>query len=246
MNHRRITSIVACAAIAIACGGDEPDPQTHAAIAPTAENTERENARPVIDRITLYPSHPRPGETVKVRVSASDPDGDQITLSYEWRVSGRRVAGNGSSLNVQSVDKNTTIEVVVIASDGIEQSAPARATATVGNQRPQVMQVVIEPLGSVTVEHDVMASPKSNDPDGDDLEYRYRWLVNGEEVGGDGPVLARSHFERGDRIEITVVASDGEDESAPMVSHPIEVTNARPKITSVPGAIDDDGVFRYR
>lgn len=138
------------------------------------------------------------------------------------------------------------IEVVVVASDGTQQSTPVRTTAYVGNQRPQIMQVVIEPLGSVTVEHDVTASPKSSDPDGDEIEHVFRWLVNGEEVGDDSPVLSRSHFKRGDRIGIRVVATDGDDESAPMVSDSIEVTNALPKITSTPGAIDEDGVFRYR
>jgi hypothetical protein len=204
------------------------------------------NNAPVIERITLTPSRPRPGEGIAVSVAAADPDGDQITLSYEWRVDGNRIPNTSSSLNVESVRKNSLIEVAVVASDGVDQSPAERATARVGNQAPQVLQVVIEPLGVVTVEHDVTASPKANDPDGDDLDYRYTWTVNGDEVSEDGPVLSREHYKRGDQIEISVIAMDGQDQSDPLSSDAIEVSNARPAITSEPGAFDGDGVFRYQ
>ena len=105
--------------------------------------------------------------------------------------------------------------------------------------------VIIEPLGEITANRDVTASPAAVDPDGDDVSFEYLWKVDGQSAGTNSPVLTAEHFERGDEIELTVIASDDEGASPPLQSDPIPVVNAAPRIVSVPGVFDDDGVFRY-
>ena len=92
-----------------------------------------------------------------------------------------------------------------------------------GNQPPVLLGVVLEPLGMVSVNHDVVAAPRARDPEGDDLRYRYAWTVNGMPVGGDDAVLPASRFKRGDEITLRVVALDGTDESEPLQSDPFVV-----------------------
>ncbi len=133
----------------------------------------------------------------------------------------------------------------------ITNHAPAadeadRAAARVDNQVPVLLGVVIEPMGAVTVRHDVVANARANDPDGDELELRFVWRVNGKRVNVDGAVLPKEQFRRGDRIELAVVASDGVAESEPLYSHPFEAENAVPSITSLPGGLDEQGSFRYQ
>ena len=50
---------------------------------------------------------------------------------------------------------------------------------------------------------------------------------------------------RGDQIELSVVAHDGQESSEPLRSAPFTVANSAPQITSTPGAFDEDGTFRY-
>jgi hypothetical protein len=236
-----------CCWVGIACGGD-PDPAPGAEQGADGALSSAINESPVIESVSLDPANPHPGQRVTARVEASDPEDDKITYDYRWRVNGWEVdSANGqSSLHVEKNEPGASIEVTVVARDATGESAPLTASAQVGNLPPTIVQVVMRPLGQVNVGSDVTASPMATDPEGSEIEYRYSWRVNGDSVGDDGPTLPASAFKRGDRIELEVVASDGTDESEPLVSPPIEVANAAPHVVSQPGAIGADGVFRYK
>ena len=244
---KRVVTVALSCWIGFACGGD-PDP------APGAEQSGDDalsavtNGAPVIESVSLDPAEPRPGQRVTARVEASDPDGDKIAYDYRWRVNGWEVdsADGSSSLHVEKNEPGASIEVTVVARDANGESAPLTASTRIGNLPPTIVQVVMRPLGQVSVGSDVTASPMATDPDGNEIEYHYSWRVNGDPVGDDGPVLPTSAFRRGDRIELEVVASDGSDDSQPLVSPPIEVANAAPRVVSQPGPIGSDGVFRYK
>lgn len=233
-----------------ACGSEEaPAPSGRPMSAPAREDAgpgAAGNSRPVFEELRLRPSSPRPGETITVEASASDPDGDSLQIEYVWRVNGQRVAQSGPRMQLEAHQRGALIEVVAVARDGVNESEPARAEARVGNQPPLLLGVAIEPLQDVTAGHDILATPRATDPEGDELEFRYAWQVNGEPAGDAEPRLAASHFQRGDRIRLEVIASDGESESDPLRSADIVVGNAAPSITSSPGSFDADGSFRYQ
>jgi hypothetical protein len=200
---------------------------------------------PVIRRIDLRPSRPTPGNIIAANVEALDPDGDEVALSYAWTVDGTRVGEDQATLLLGDAPKGSLIHLTVIARDGDSKGPAATATARVANRPPQMLGVVIEPLDEVRANRDISANPRAQDPDGDPLEFRYRWRVNGYEADADGPVLSADHYRRGDEIELTVVAHDGEESSEPLSSAPFTVANSPPRITSAPGAFDEDGTFRY-
>jgi len=237
--------IVLAAAIA-ACGSEEPVKATGRPMAETgtAVRPDGDNRAPVIERVVLRPTNPRPGERVTAEVTAADPDGDRVRLSYQWTVGHERMEG-GPTLHVKSVAKGTPIRVRVVAEDGQTAGSPGTASVTVGNQRPVLLGIAIEPRGNVTVGHDLQAVPRATDPDGDELDYAFTWRVNGRQVDGAQAVLPRSEFRRGDEITLAVLASDGSDESTPIESQPIAVGNAPPRIVSTPGDFEADGSFRY-
>jgi hypothetical protein len=224
-------------------GGNAADaaaPAAKAGSAPLAGNRP-----PVIRRIGLRPSRPTPGSIVAADVDAFDPDGDEIALSYAWTIDGSRVGEDRRTLLLDDVSKDSVIQVTVIARDDDARSDAETVTARVGNRPPTMLGVVIEPLAEVRADHDIAARPRARDPDGDALEFRYRWSVNGETVEDDDEVLPASHYQRGDQIELTVVAFDGEDVSDPLHSAPFPVVNSPPRITSIPGGFDPEGTFRY-
>jgi hypothetical protein len=230
----------------LACGGDEPAAPADGAANPAGAQANPNNRRPVIDELHLSPSQPRPGQTVTAQIVASDPEGDTLSFDYEWRVGGVAVGVNGPELHAEG-PRETSIELTVIAHDTQGgDSDPATAYARVGNLPPVILDVWMQPTGQlVTAGHDVTATPRATDPEGDELEFRYRWTLNGETVPVDGPTLPAKLLKRGDKVVLEVWASDGDLETEPLESKPIEVTNAAPKVTSTPGAIGPDGVFRY-
>jgi len=243
-----LCDLILAAVLASACGSSDEErvkstPIGEVARTPTPAGAANEPPR--IDEIQLQPVRPLPGGVVTAHVQTSDPEGDAVRLSFEWRVDGERAGSDSPSLQLAGVSKGASIEVTAVPHDAHSQGASRSAGARVGNLPPVMLGVVIEPLGEVHAGQDVSASPRANDSDGDELEFRYAWRVNGEDAGVDGPVLPATRFKRGDEIELTVVASDGQDSSAPLVSQPVPVVNASPTITSAPGSIGDDGTFRY-
>jgi hypothetical protein len=200
---------------------------------------------PVIRRIDLRPSRPTPGNIITADVDVFDPDGDEVALSYTWAVDGSRVGDDQATLLLREAPKDSTVQVTVIARDRDSKSPAATVTARIANRPPKMLGVVIEPLDEVRANRDIAANPRAQDPDGDPLEYRYRWRVDGDEADADGPVLSADHYRRGDQIELTVVAHDGEESSEPLTSAPFTVANSPPRVTSTPGAFDEDGTFRY-
>jgi hypothetical protein len=108
-----------------------------------------------------------------------------------------------------------------------------------------LVDLLVEPARSVTVEHEVVASARAVDPDGDPVEFRYAWLVNGRRVDVHDAVLTQRHFARDDTVEVEVVVSDGDDETDPLRAPPITIQNSLPVITSTPKGFDGTGAFQY-
>ncbi len=235
----------------VACGSEE-------SVAPTGlpmrqvssvENAEPTtiapiNTPPTIDRLVLRPESPRPGERLTAIVEASDAEGDDMRFDYQWTVDGVQIKNTGPELMLKDVRKGSWVAVAVIAHDSHGESEPYEEQVTVANRPPVLRGVVFEPLGEVSVANDVTAAPRSYDPDGDDVTYEFSWKVNGIRVSTDGAVLPASRFKRGDKIVLEVVANDGDDDSDPLISAPIPVVNARPRITSSPSGFGEEN-FTY-
>lgn len=123
--------------------------------------------------------------------------------------------------------------------------APARATA-VPNRPPRLERVQIHPAERIIGGQDVWVAVLAEDPEGDPIEIRYTWSVNGEEQEETGSVFSSRFLRRGDRVRVRVVAADWGGESQPIESPPLRVENAAPVIRSSPDGTGPDGVFRYQ
>jgi hypothetical protein len=248
MKSRFAPGWLALAALALACGGEEAQgpatkPLGHAGARADAPGDQP----PAIERVSLEPQEPLPGSEVRATVRATDPDGDPVTLLYEWRLDGEPLRADGPAVRLEYAAKGQELEVRVRASDGTSESEPARESTTIGNQRPEVLGLRVDPLEEVARGGRVVVSPHAQDADGDALEFRYHWTVNGRALEEEeGESLSTEGLRRGDEILVEVVASDGETESARFAGAPVRVGNAPPTIVSSPGAGFEGGVFRYR
>jgi hypothetical protein len=240
--RRVIGGVIAACGFALACGGgDAPQAGDTAGAEPRTGH----NVPPSVREVVLEPAVPRPGERVTARAEVVDADGDAVSLEYAWRIAGRALDASGPFIMVADARRGDLVEVTVVARDEAGESAPETASAHVGNMPPTILQVDLPQPHAIHAGADLVAKPRASDPDGDELEFGYRWWVNGREQDARGETLPARHFARGDRIELEVTASDGEDDARPLRSAAIEVGNAPPHITSRPGALGADGVLRY-
>jgi hypothetical protein len=114
-----------------------------------------------------------------------------------------------------------------------------------GNQPPRIAGLQILP-GLELRGQDVRARAQAEDPDGDEIEIHYTWRVNGDEVEADGPTFSTLSLQRGDTVQVQVVASDGRADSEPVDGPLLTVENGAPRILSRPAPPGPDGAFRYQ
>lgn len=204
------------------------------------------NAAPRIERVRLEPERPTVGQTLRAVAEASDADGDALWFQYSWTIEGRPVALTGPELGLDGVSKDDEIEVRVVASDGKDESAGRSAGVRVANSPPRLVQVEIAPARQIVAGTPIVVRPEARDEDGDLVSFRYEWTVNGRRVPQAGAALPSDELRRGDTAVVTVVATDGEDESEPFAAPEVSVVNSPPRIVSKPGETSEDGAFRYR
>jgi hypothetical protein len=138
------------------------------------------------------------------------------------------------------------VEVEAVVSDGRGGNVRERAALALRNRAPALTRVALDPADEVRAGETVTAVPEGSDPDGDTVSFEHTWFVNREPVDEPSLELSDRHFERGDTIEIEVLAVDAEDESEAWRSPPIPVVNSPPVIVSSPSGLREDGTFRYR
>lgn len=152
-----------------------------------------DNARPPRPSAVLEPADPGIDTLMRCVVTPGgpDPDGDEVTFVYAWVVGG--VQGNAStSAEVTprqlGAARGDAIACRVQADDRLDRSAAGESNAViVGDAAPTGGTVQVGPSGPGSpVEGDVLTCSADGavDPDGDEVGWTYRWVVDGVEVVG--------------------------------------------------------------
>jgi hypothetical protein len=235
-------------ALAVAGCDGEPSRPPESTPMVTPQQLGAAGERPVVHSLHFVPARAVPGETVQAIASASDPDGAPVTLRYAWRVDGRPLLDSAQMIRVPESAAAAQVEVTVVASDGDEESEPARASFRAGNRAPRVMTLDVD-----TVERPGLRGPEPHwkvvaevvDPDRDQVSIRYEWSVDGQVVATDIDELPKSRTRRGDEVVVRATPFDGQAHGPSLASPPFVVGNAAPRIVSAPPDLDPSGTFRY-
>jgi hypothetical protein len=176
------------------------------------------NTPPVINSVTITPNT---GITVNTTltgtVTASDADGDSVSLTYEWTADGI-VVGTSSvlALSPSSTPAGTTIVLTVYANDGFEDSNSASTSIIVENTPPTAPIVSIIPPtfdGDNLQDLQAVIDTPSTDADGDSVTYEFSWFVDGMQQGCHTDTSTESFFycptTASDFIEVIVTPFDG-------------------------------------
>lgn len=176
--------------------------------------------------VVIRPEDPTASADLRADCShSSDP-----SVRYSWELNGQLLPEEqGGTLQGRGrLHKGDSVTVFVSAA-----GTTASATAVIANMPPVIISVALQPE-LIYRGIDITAVPTARDDDGDEVRYRYRWAVNGNELPGDSAVLKGDRFHRKDRISLVVTPYDADGEGAAMASREIEIPNGPPRFTSVP------------
>jgi hypothetical protein len=175
--------------------------------------------------VQILPESPRVTDSLRALVSRSDG-----TCTFSWSRNGNPIDGEtGDTLPDHNFAKGDEIGVKVASGP-----REAQASTMIGNSPPEVISV---PFADPYAHHgvDLVVEPEAIDPDGDPVTFRYTWMVNGEEVtGSDSPILGGDEFQKGDRILLKIVPSDGENEGPEFQGKEFDIPDAPPRFVSSP------------
>ncbi|TVQ92216.1 MAG: hypothetical protein EA397_07610 [Deltaproteobacteria bacterium] len=208
-----------------------------------------QNSPPVFSDVFIGPVSPQALDTLVSNVTASDPDGESFSLSYEWQVNGgsgwQTVTGQtGSTLTNPAAPaepyfrRSQDIRVRVTGT-----SSPSGATS---EQFSNVVQAINTPptLGSARVRPSGGAGVNGTftceavspfDADDDPVIMEYRWFVGSSEVpGATSSSLSNpaGNFQRDDLIRCEITPFDNIERGTPRLSSAVPVGNTAPSLTT--------------
>ena len=130
LRHSTQAFVCACAFLASACGGGSKSSSSSTPSTPTTPSQPvQQNRAPVVNSMTITPTFGVSELTAFTYIaSASDPDGDALT--YTWNLAGSERTGAGGSITFVG---DGIGEVRVTVSDGRGATATDLRTITVGN-----------------------------------------------------------------------------------------------------------------
>ncbi len=241
--------LAALLSLALACGSEETPTGVGSrpmnASEPVAEVGDLSlGSPPVIDRLEISPEEVVVGREIRVIAEASDPDGGPIRFEFVWTRNGEEVQRSSRpAVTFYELEKSDSVALEAIATDGRNQSSPVRLRARVGNRKPTLTKLEIEPPSDLRAGMKVTATPYAEDPDNDRLSFEYSWRVNGVEKGTERS-FDTTGLRRGDELLLRVKALDGETTSSP---HEVAVKlgNTPPTIRSA-GEKPVAGLYRHQ
>ena len=112
-------------------------------------------------------------------------------------------------------------------------ATPGSGASQSGNPPPVIQQAAVFPTplilsGPVAVQ--IEADNTGRNP----LTFRYQWLINGYRVDGEiHPTLSPARLKLGDKVEVEIIAADGQTSGKPYRTEPAIVGNTPPEVVKV-------------
>jgi len=166
------------------------------------------NAPPEIISARIVPGGSEKGGTLSVEASASDIDGDGVTLAYEWTKNGEP-AGSGNHIQVP-LKRGDKVRVKITPFDGEAYGREKTLENEIGNMPP-----IITYDKKFSFDGSVWASQiKATDPDGDPLTYALKDAPQGMTITQNGLITWRVPADFRGKQPATVSVTDGHDGEA--------------------------------
>jgi hypothetical protein len=152
----------------------------------TSPNITIQDTPPVISSIILTPLYPTIASTIHAEVQASDADGDQVSLEYQWYVNGNPVQDQtGDSFSCSSYKHGDTIYVLVTPPDDEKKGvSTASASLSLQDTAPVILSKPPDAITGSIYSYKVEASDIDNDP----LSYKLESAPPGMTISKEGVI----------------------------------------------------------
>ena len=179
----------------------------------------RINSLPDTPVIYLGPDLPTTADDLQVQlIEASDPDGDDVSVSFAWYKNGVLVEGESSSVLPSSLTAKGEIWTVhVAANDGQIDSEAAIGSIEIVDTPPTVDSITIDPDGDNRTNSTLNCSATYSDIDQADvagLQVSYRWASLSQgfyselELEGSELILDSTLVQPDDKVYCVVTVTD--------------------------------------
>jgi len=176
--------------------------------APISARSRVANQAPVLLGAVIEPlGEIRADHDITAVPRAKDPDGDEVTYQIDWRVNGRKIASNRSTLAAHWFKRGDRVAFTIVASDGTARSEPLVSDAiTVGNASPAFTSTPegFDSTGAFSY------VPTVEDPDGD-RSFRYRLVESPKGMRLDGSTGRLTWMPRDDQSGAHSIALEAVD-----------------------------------
>ncbi len=188
-----------------------------------------DNTAPVMGTVSISPTAPQVADTLSCSGTGTDADGDSLSYTFAWTVSGSTV-GTSSTLS-GAFSSGDSVTCTMTASDGSAAAANS-SSVTIQNTAPTISSVELTP--TTPYEADTLTcSASATDADGDSISYTYAWSVDGADPGVTTATLTGTSFDRDQDVVCTVTPTDGTDAGSAVASNTVTVENTSPSVSSV-------------
>jgi len=184
------------------------------------------NALPDVADLRIEPEAPANGRSIRAIAQARDPDGDPLTLRYQWKIDGVPTTGETDSLILRGAGKGAWVHVTATPNDGFGDGAWRESPSyQVVNSPPVVRSAAPTSVPpSLFFRHTIVAE----DPDGDPVTYRLSKGPGGMTLSGSTLEWQVPEESIGNLVEAVVTISDDDGGQA---VHTLSMTIRRPGVS---------------
>ncbi len=183
------------------------------------------NSAPLVEA-SISPNPPVTDDVVTATWSASDADGDPLTVQRWWTVAGLRVLEDVDQIDGSFIAKGQEVAFHAFANDGVVDGPETIVSAIVADTAASVSAATVEPSPLTVTEVASCAPIGWSDLDGDEPAFTVEWRVNGLIVA-DTLTLASPAFVRDDVVSCILTPDTGVA-GIPVESPAVVVGNAAP------------------
>jgi hypothetical protein len=170
-----------------------------------------------------------PLESSQITCHATDPDGDDAELIYDWSASAGEISGEGATVNWTAPDSAGSYKVAVTVTDPRGGQVVSHVIITVGS--PPIIVGLVAATDWVTPSGGVQVTCNATDPEGGELTYQ--WTATAGNISGTGAAVDWTAPQEAGIYDITVVVSDVDGGSATDSLHIIVATGEPPVIAAL-------------
>jgi hypothetical protein len=176
-----------------------------------------------------------------------DPDGDKVEMHYRWYRNGEPFgnAKRPERIDGSLVQNDQNWLVIARGFDGELEGPICQAMVKIANRSPIPPKISLVPQKpTITDSLSMRVLKPGHDPDGDEMNLKIHWVVDGKVYPSSLPVIPKRVLRKGQAWKISVSASDGRLDSE-IVTAEVVVANSLPSKPKIhihpkrPVSIDD-------